>query len=394
MKVIGIIAEYNPLHYGHEYQLRLAREKYNADVVVVVMSGNFTQRGTPAILDKHERASLAISAGADLVVELPSYFSSGILDDFAFGAVSVLEQMGCIDELLFGSECGEVDVLSNVATAMNADPETYKIVREGMRRTMTYELAEQTVLSQYATSKSQYLQMIEAINMPNNMLGIFYIIALLKLDSTIVPITNERVGQAFSDDSAKSMRYGERNFVSATAIRKYVHSDVFLKNNTEWYEESVPEKTRLALEVAYKKGHMVPQDAMFRLFVQCVLDNGWAVLENKVDIDDECKNRIIKGLQHSSGYTEFIKVAANGLRSGAKIDRCITHVVLNHSSDVLDKLKSQRKNIPIKLLSFTELGQTVCNEVDNNICRSESYLEHLEANKRADDIYNRISNGL
>ena len=115
MKVVGIIAEYNPFHRGHEYQIRYAKETLGADYVVIAMSGDFVQRGAPALMEKHVRAEMALLGGADLVLEMPLQTATASAEGFAAGGVSLLDGLGVIDELCFGSECGDTEILMDVA---------------------------------------------------------------------------------------------------------------------------------------------------------------------------------------------------------------------------------------------------------------------------------------
>ena len=108
MKTVGIIAEYNPFHNGHKYQIQKTRELTGADAIVIIMSGNFTQRGIPAITDKYTRTAMALLNGADLVLELPVCYATGSAEYFAGGAIALLDKLGCIDTVCFGSECGDI----------------------------------------------------------------------------------------------------------------------------------------------------------------------------------------------------------------------------------------------------------------------------------------------
>ena len=143
MTVTGIIAEYNPLHKGHEYQLKEARRLTGADYIVVVMSGCFTQRGTPAVLDKYDRARMALSCGADLVLELPTRFACASAEYFASGAVSVLNRLGCVDYLCFGSECGDAQALRAAAALLSRaekSPEYQHSLREAQKGGLPFPL--------------------------------------------------------------------------------------------------------------------------------------------------------------------------------------------------------------------------------------------------------------
>ena len=115
MKTAGIIAEYNPFHKGHEYQIRYTKEKLKADYVIVAMSGDYVQRGTPALISKHTRAEMALRCGADLVLEMPVSISTASAEAFTMGGVSLLDGLGVVDMLCFGSESGEISALRELA---------------------------------------------------------------------------------------------------------------------------------------------------------------------------------------------------------------------------------------------------------------------------------------
>ena len=126
MKTLGIIAEYNPFHKGHAYHLQKAKELSGADYTVVVMSGSFTQRGLPALTDKYTRAKTALLNGADLVLELPTPYATGSAEAFAHGAVSLLDSLGCIDTLCFGSESGDLGSILSYARLFQEEPKDYR----------------------------------------------------------------------------------------------------------------------------------------------------------------------------------------------------------------------------------------------------------------------------
>ena len=126
MKIVAVIAEYNPFHNGHLYQLNTIREELGADRIIVVMSGNFTQRGIPAIIDKFDRCRMALSCGADVVFELPAYFALGSAEYFAQGAVSLIDKLGVVDVLHFGSESGDISRLSQIAKILSDEPASFR----------------------------------------------------------------------------------------------------------------------------------------------------------------------------------------------------------------------------------------------------------------------------
>ena len=126
MKTIGIIAEYNPFHNGHAYQIAELKRKTNADFVVIVMSGDFVQRGAPAIIDKYCRAEMALLCGADLVIELPAVWAVSSAEDFAMAGVTLFDKMGCIDGICFGAESDQLPLLKSIAGVLAEEPDIYR----------------------------------------------------------------------------------------------------------------------------------------------------------------------------------------------------------------------------------------------------------------------------
>lgn len=200
MKVVGIIAEYNPFHRGHEYQIRYVRETLGADYVIVAMSGDFVQRGAPALMEKYLRAEMALLGGADLVLELPIQVSTASAEGFAAGGVSLLDGLGCVDELCFGSECGDTEILMETARILVAEPPVYRdFLQKNLRDGMSFPLARSRALTSYVAKSAisdvssgdgHFIfpeQMDSILSSPNNILGIEYCKALLRQNSSIRP---------------------------------------------------------------------------------------------------------------------------------------------------------------------------------------------------------------
>lgn len=194
MKIAGIIAEYNPFHNGHALHIEKTRAKNGgceATHVVAVMSGNFTQRGEMAVLSKHERAAMALAGGADLVIELPLSYALSSAEGFAFGAVSLLNGMGCVDTISFGSECGDVALLQRVAQTMEQDADYSVKLRYFMTQGISYAQAAQKALGE--TLGNSYAKLLDS---PNNVLGIEYLRAMLRIGSDMNAFTVPRIGPA------------------------------------------------------------------------------------------------------------------------------------------------------------------------------------------------------
>lgn len=225
MKTVGLITEYNPFHNGHLYHIEKAKELTGADRVIVIMSGDYVQRGTPAVLSKHSRAHMALLNGASVVLELPVCYSCASAEFFAKGAVSVLDGLGCIDALCFGSECGNLEHLTSIAHLLSAEPETYRHhLQSSLKNGMSFPAARCHALKKM--TGDAYASQI--LSDPNNILGIEYLKALKKLNSPIVPFTLKREFSGYHDtelhdcsSSASAIRKVLMNIPSSPYLSKY-----------------------------------------------------------------------------------------------------------------------------------------------------------------------------
>lgn len=210
---IGIICEYNPFHFGHKYHIEQTKKLTSCENIVCIMSGSMVQRGECAIFDKWQRAKMAIDAGADLVIELPTYYALQSADNFAFGAVDILDKSGIIDAISFGCECGDIDTLKKAANIITDNNSIYNdLIHENLKSGMSYPKACEIALSKCLPDID------DSLFKPNNILGLCYIKAINKLNSNIVPMCVERKNDYHSDKS-----YDE--YISATAIRKMIENN-------------------------------------------------------------------------------------------------------------------------------------------------------------------------
>ena len=229
MRIVGIIAEYNPFHNGHQYHIEKSLELTGADAAVVVMSGNFIQRGAPAIMPKHSRAKMALKNGASLVIELPVPYATGSAEYFAYGAVSLLDDFGCVDALCFGSECGNLNLLKTLAKILVKEPAEYKeLLSCYLKQGNSFPLARQYAMRDYLHSD----QVNDILAEPNNILGIEYLKALYRLNSTIEPYTIQRVSSHYHDQEL------QESYSSASAIRNVIKSEDFDSLKLQLSEES------------------------------------------------------------------------------------------------------------------------------------------------------------
>lgn len=221
IKTAGIIAEYNPFHNGHHYQIEQVRRQTGADYVIAVMSGDFVQRGEPAIFDKYTRTNMALRGGADLVVELPTLFATSSAEDFSACGVALLEKLGT-DILCFGSESGNLELLQKAADILVAEPEGWSILlQKYLKQGESYPSARSKACAEYTREP----ELSELLSSPNNILAVEYLKALRRRNSSMTAVTIRREGAGYHDTApAPACRNSDSRlfFASASALRKQI----------------------------------------------------------------------------------------------------------------------------------------------------------------------------
>lgn len=337
MKTVGIIAEYNPFHNGHLYQLKKAKEITGADFAVVVMSGDFTQRGTPAVFDKYTRCRLSLLAGADLCIELPVVFATASAELFAKGAVSLLSALG-VDALCFGSECGEIAPLQKIASLLFAEPPAYKeALNKALKEGLSFPSARAVAVRKCAhagslpgadVSSSGSLSGVDAaasdvLASPNNILGIEYLKALLALEKNgqhaPVPYTIKREG-----DGYLSHTLSEESFCSAMALRKGIAEE-----NPDLLRY-VPESIRQEFaDTCQTKSSLCSDDFSGMLFYKLLSekDTGY---DAYLDVSSDLSDKIRKNL---ASFTTFSAFCEGSLKSKditlTRVYRSLLHILLS-----------------------------------------------------------------
>ena len=340
MKVTGIIAEYNPFHQGHAYHLSRARELTGADRILVVMGGNFMQRGEPAIIDKYTRTEMALRNGADLVLELPAASATGSAEYFAEGAVELLDASGVVTELCFGSELGELEPLEKAAELLLEEPEDYQeLLRAELKKGRTFPEARETALSAFLPEQN-------LLASPNNILAIEYIKALKRRKSPIRPLTIQRLGNYHGEDGQPdgTLRTVSGNFpesfASASTIRCQLHT---LEKQIETSCEQlsfVSLMTALAKELPHSSfgllkdvllaDHLV-QAEDFSLPLHYRLMQAKEPLEFSVylDVSEELSRRIYSLRQEFTGWNAFLDLVRTRQYTRSRVSRALLHILLD-----------------------------------------------------------------
>lgn len=339
MKVAGIIVEYNPFHKGHEYHIAETRRVTGADFVVAVMSGNFTQRGIPACLDKFTRAECALACGADVVLELPFCYATGSAEYFAEGAVTIFDKLGCVDSLCFGTEADvPVSLYTETAAFLCNEPAAYKkALQEGPRAGLTFPQARLAAARPYLSAEA--LTLLES---PNALLGLEYCKALSRRKSTITPYAIDRVGAGYHEESVTP-----EGFSSATALRA-----LLTPGNTAFPKAFLAEIPAAAAALLHNKPYapMFAKDFL-SLYRYAILQKAdW--LSSFADVSSELAGRLKKRFP-ACDYETFVDHVKTKQYTRTRIERCFLHILFDLKQSSLETF---RKNevCYARILGFKE----------------------------------------
>ncbi len=335
MQIAGIIAEYNPFHNGHAYQIRTARI-LGASHIVAVMGGSFTQRGECAALDKFTRAKAALLGGADLVIELPLAYAVSSAERFAYGGVALLDALGCVDTLVFGSECGDTQMLTAAAKAVD-DPAFGCALKGYLDQGLVFPKARQLALGDTMGKTAATV-----LEQPNNILGIEYIKWLLRLSSSISPVTIARTGVGHESQDASG------HIASASLIRKLMHT------GDRWRDFVLPETADLYAEVV-AKGHAPCSLARLERAILARLRTiSKEELLTLPDVTEGLEGRIIKAAKTATSLDELYLHAKTKRYTLSRIRRIVLCAFLGISSEL------QLQSPPyIRVIGFNHRGKEV-----------------------------------
>ncbi len=328
MKITGLITEYNPFHNGHKYHIEEARRLTGADYIVVVMSGDFVQRGTPAYMDKYLRTQMALSLGADIVIELPVLYATASAEYFALGAVKILDSLGFVDSLCFGSELGELTPLEDIATLLLKEPESYRLnLAKHLQNGDTYPIARRkALLSELPVHNHSLYESILAS--PNNILGTEYIKALKLLDSSIKPYTIKRKTAGYHEQELT------KEISSATSIRNEL-----TKGNLSILKEAVPDQAYDILKDNYLKRFPIYLDDFSAELYHKLLYHNPKTLTKYLDMNEDLSTRIYNSLPQYEKLTSFIELLKTKNYTMTRINRSLCHILLHLQQDDLHPVK-------------------------------------------------------
>lgn len=374
MKTTGIIAEYNPFHNGHAYQIENIRRQTGADNIVIVMSGNFVQRGTPAFTDKYLRTAMALENGADFVFELPAIYATASAGLFALGGTALLESLGFIDNICFGSECGDINILNKAASMLTSnnkfpDPVINKIIKSGV----SYPAAQSMAIKQHFPDCAEEIKHV--LRQPNNILAIEYLKALKLLKSKITPFTIKRCDNGYNNTDYTNCT---DNFSSASAIRNafasekeplkaissFIPGNIFkiLSQNTE----RININEDMFSNILYYKLRSIINKNNIPVTL--------STLTEFLDVSDALACRIVKHIEKYNTFTGFATTLKTKQYTYNRICRALLHIMLDIRTDSF--------NITLPLSSHSHL----------NSCQITPYARLLGMDKSKSSILKNITN--
>lgn len=376
MKIIGIIAEYNPFHNGHTYQIEKIKKETDADYVIVAMSGDFVQRGTPAIVDKYTRAKMALLGGANLVLELPVLFATASAELFAMGGVSLLDKTNCVSTLCFGAETANSELFSAIANLLVTEPDAYRAsLKAHLKEGLSFPVARNKAILDYVTAHPELFhetsscdvslsqntgivsdtllsQITNLCTKPNNILALEYQKALKKRHSSMDCMILTRKGSGYHDEELSSMS-------SATAIRNAILSG---KN----VSHAMPESAYGILKESLLQYAPVCADDFSMLLRYLLFTHAKEGFSSYGDCNEFLSNRIQKQADSFVDISSFCEQLKTKEVTYTRISRILNHILLHLTNEDYQKA-AEFDYIPyLRILGFRKESGALLSQIKKN----------------------------
>lgn len=357
MKILGLITEYNPFHNGHLYHLNESKKITCATHTVAVMSGNFLQRGEPALTNKWERAKMAVKSGVDLVIEIPTAYACATAELFALGSISLLDKLGAIDCICFGSEIGNINLLLEVAEVLSTSSGTFEeILKKHVNLGLTFPVARSMALAEYFQDVKGYdeenLNLINIIvRNPNNILGIEYLKVLKQLQSRIIPYTITRKSASYH-----SKKINHASIASATAIREHLMN----KGDIADISPVVPNSTLNILKSNISDGIAPIFSIDFEQAILAILRRSTAKdIQNIFDVVEGLENRIIQCANKVNSLPDLLHCIKSKRYTLTRIQRILIHSLLNLNKEHILRFNHYGGPQYARVLGFNHKGREI-----------------------------------
>jgi len=358
LRVSGIIVEYNPFHNGHNYHLKKTKDITGSQYIIAIMSGNFLQRGEPALFNKWIRTKMALYAGVDIVIELPVVYSCQSAEFFAYGAIQLLDQLGVVNNIVFGCEEYDINKLKSVSDILAEEPIPYKnFLKRELKKGKSFPSARAEALEKYFlnnvnNSISNDIKTI--IQSPNNILGIEYLKWLKIFNSSIIPKIITRKGPGYHS------KVIDKNYSSATAIRNQIFSNNENINNLKGF---LPDSSYLIIKEALKENYIPAHfEYLSKSIFSILLRDDSISLKEYLDISEGLDRRLLNYLATNS-IEEFINLVKTKRYTYTRIQRILSHILLDIKVDDLNMFKENGGVQYIRILGFSEKGKNILSEL-------------------------------
>ena len=357
MLTAGIITEYNPFHNGHRYQIEQIRSELGCSHILSVMSGNFLQRGLPAVCNKFMRAEMAVASGVDAVFELPVVYATASAKDFAYAGVDLLNKLNTVDYLVFGAECDDLSLLESVAEILIDEPASFSAcLKKNLSERMSYPSARADAI------KSCFPAGADLLKEPNNILAVEYLSALKKTHSSIKPYVIKRISTGYnSNDITGSICSASaiRHLLQETCPTHITESDALFKT----FYQVLPTASADLLKTDYLHTYPIFENHLTSILQYCLIMQNDA--PDTVDMTDELYNKLKKTnlLQSYAAIAESLK--SKDLTQ-TRINRALLHFILDIRKNTMSMYKESGWNHYGHILALNQSGSDVIRQIKRN----------------------------
>lgn len=355
MKSVGVIVEYNPFHNGHGYHMQQSIKQTGANITIAIMSGYFLQRGEPALVSKWLRTKMALSGGADIVIELPYAFSTGKAEIFANGAVSLLTALKT-DEVCFGSEQGSIEPFERTLEFLGKHKETHdKKLKSFLTEGYSFPKASALAFQSFSNVRD-----IVDLSKPNNILGFHYIKAIHDQNSSVKATTIKRIGAGYHDPDL-----GHKDIASATGIRKAIASG---DETLESIRPVVPDFTYNRLLEAYREqGIFHSWERLFPYLRYKLLTARTQELADIYEAEEGLEHRLLDAVKQADSFMSFMEQIKTKRYTWTRLQRLCTHILTNTTKKEMAPVLQNPQATYIRLLGMSEKGQVYLNHIKKDL---------------------------
>lgn len=371
-KVLGIVCEYNPFHNGHLYHIIQSKKLTGADYTIAIMTGNFAQRGDVSLVDKWSKAEMALLAGVDLVIELPVIYSVSSAENFAEGAIKILNSLKIVNNISFGSETRDINLLDRIAEVLHNEPKEFQtILSHELSKGISYPKARENALMMYLNDVRRFANVLSS---PNNILGVEYLKALRKTKSNILPVCIPRVGAGHNDTTYS------KNIASATTVRNLINTN---KYDSLEFKRLVPLTTGSILSENIKKGHIISGLHVFEKEIIYTLRR-MSILEiaNLPDVSEGLEYKIKQAANSCNSLIEFYNIVSSKRYTQTRISRILVYALLGITRKDMQLSKSISPYV--RVLGFNKNGKrllSMISEANSKLSLITSVKKFEESNK-------------